>query len=113
MGASRFACARLPSERGFTLVEVMMASLVLVIGVLAPLAMIDTANSKTVATRGREAATSLARQPIEDVNDIPFRALSPTGLAADPQSNPCLASAPAFGPYTISRPALTYAQPAP
>ena len=50
---------------------------------LGTLALIDTANSKTVATRGREAATSLARQLIEDVNNIPFRELSQTGVVAD------------------------------
>jgi hypothetical protein len=109
MGAHRWASLRLLAEGGFTLVETMMASLVLVIGVLGTLAMIDTANSKTVATRGREAATSLARQLIEDVNDIPFRELSQTGVAADLQSNPGLESAAGSTSYTINRRGFSYA----
>jgi hypothetical protein len=87
----------------------MMASLVLVVGVLGTLAMIDTANSKTVATRGREGATSLARQLIEDVNNISFRELTQTGVAADLQSNPGLESAPGSGSYTINRRGFSYA----
>ena len=86
-----------------------MASLVLVVGVLGTLALIDTANSKTVATRGREAATSLARQLIEDVNNIPFRELTQTGIAADLQSNQGLESAPGSGSYTINRRGFSYA----
>jgi competence protein ComGC len=109
MGAPRRASLRLLSERGFTLVETMMASLVLVVGVLGTLALIDTANSKTVATRGREAATSLARQLIEDVNDIPFRELSQTGIVADLQSNQGLESAPGSSSYTINRRGFSYA----
>jgi hypothetical protein len=87
----------------------MMASLVLVVGVLGTLALIDTANSKTVATRGREAATSLARQLIEDVNNIPFRELTQTGIVADLQSNQGLEAAPGSGSYTIKRRGFTYA----
>ena len=109
MGAPRRALSRLRSEGGFTLVETMMASLVLVVGVLGTLATIDTANSKTVATRGREAATSLARQLIEDVNNIPFRELSQTGIAADLQSNQGLESTSGSTSYTINRRGFSYA----
>jgi competence protein ComGC len=109
MGAPRRSFPRLRSESGFTLVETMMASLVLVVGVLGTLALIDTANSKTVATRGREAATSLARQLIEDVNNIPFRELSQTGIEADLQSNQGLESAAGSPSYSINRRGFSYA----
>jgi hypothetical protein len=62
-----------------------------------------------VATRGREAATGLARQLIEDVNNIPFRELSQTGIAADLQSNQGLESAPGSPTYTINRRGFSYA----
>src|SRR5437764_4488883 len=101
--------ARRRWEGGFTLVEVMMAALVLVVGVLGTVGMIDTANSKSVVTRGREAATSLARQLIEDVNNIPFRELTQTGISADLQSNQGLESAPGSGSYTINRRGFSYA----
>ena len=54
MDARSVAC-----QRGFTLIEVMMAALVLTIGVLTTLGLIDNANSKTVQTKAREAATGL------------------------------------------------------
>ena len=103
------ASARPRADSGFTLIEVMMAALVLVVGVLGTVGMIDTANSKSVVTRGREAGTSLARQLVEDVNNIPFRELTQTGVAADLQSNQGLESAPGSGSYTIKRRGFSYA----
>ena len=48
MDARSVAC-----QRGFTLIEVMMAALVLTIGVLTTLGLIDNANSKTVQSKAR------------------------------------------------------------
>lgn len=103
MRASRFA-----SQRGFTLVEVMAAALVLVVGILGVLAMVDTANQTTVRTRAREAATSLARQLIEDTHDIPYAQLSASGINADLQSHAGLESVPGSSIYTIKRRGFTY-----
>jgi hypothetical protein len=86
----------------------MMASFVLIVGVLGTLAMIDTANSKTVVTREREAATSLARQIVEDANNIPFRELTQTGITADLQSNHGLEPDPDSGGYVITRRGFSY-----
>ena len=48
---------RLRSERGFTLIEVMVTMLILVIGIGATLALIDGANARTLATKQREVGT--------------------------------------------------------
>jgi hypothetical protein len=94
--------------RGFTLVEVSVASLVLLVGTLAVVGTVDFANRATVQTKGREAATSLARQVIEDARAIDFQQLNPDGLAADLQSQPGLETSPGSTGYTVRRRGFTF-----
>jgi type IV pilus assembly protein PilV len=63
-------------EHGFTLIEVMVAAMVLVVGLLAMLGMLIVANKTTQTNRVRQEATNVAREVIENV-----RALSYTQLA--------------------------------
>jgi prepilin-type N-terminal cleavage/methylation domain-containing protein len=63
-------------QRGFTLVEVMVAAFVLVVGVLGTVALIDRANATTVKTKSREAATNLARTLTETAQSIPYPLLT-------------------------------------
>jgi Tfp pilus assembly protein PilV len=103
MGAQRLAC-----ERGFTLIEIIVASFVLIVGMLGTLVLIDVANSKTSDTKGREAATSLVRELTEDARGIPFTQLTQQSLAASLQSRAGLSSAPGSTYYTIRRRGFTY-----
>ena len=59
-------------DAGFTLVEVLVAITLLVIGVLSVVALSDEASSATAANKGREGATNLARQVIDDAESIPY-----------------------------------------
>lgn len=52
-------------EAGFTIIEVMVAATLLVIGVLAVTTIVNNANAVTDTTRAREGATNLARQLLE------------------------------------------------
>jgi type II secretory pathway pseudopilin PulG len=90
-------------ERGFTLIETLVAGVVLMIGVMATLALISRANATTSVTRSREAATSLARELIEAARAISYEDLSGTTINARLQANPGLADVPAGGSYTIQR----------
>ena len=45
------ALPRVRDERGFTLIEVLVTMMLLVIGIGAALALIDGANARTVATK--------------------------------------------------------------
>jgi prepilin-type N-terminal cleavage/methylation domain-containing protein len=94
--------------RGFTLIEVSVASLVLLVGTLGVIAMVDFANRTTAQAKGREAATSLGRQIVEDVRAIPFDQLDPNSLADDLQSQPGLEATPGSTAYTLRRRGLTY-----
>ena len=72
-------------QAGFTLVEVMMAVAVLLIGVLGTVALVDNANRTTSSTRAREGGTNLARDVIEAVRAVPFTGLEPATIAAQTQ----------------------------
>ena len=69
-------------ERGFTLIEVLVATLVLVTGLLATLAMIIVADHATAAQRVRQAATSLAREAVKDARSLGYSQLAPATIAA-------------------------------
>ncbi len=55
-------------QRGFTLVEVMVAASVLMIGVLGTFVMLDGASKKNRDNNARTAATSLAREVLEQAH---------------------------------------------
>lgn len=69
-------------EAGFTLVELLVAVFVLLVGVLGVVALVDGANQTTSANRAREAATNLTRELIEDARSIAYGSLQPATLAA-------------------------------
>jgi prepilin-type N-terminal cleavage/methylation domain-containing protein len=61
---------------GFTLIEVLVAMAVLLIGIMGAVTLIDRANGATVTTRNREAATNLARELVEAARSVPYDQLS-------------------------------------
>lgn len=75
--------SRISEQGGFTIVEVLVAALLLVVGLGAMLQMLITANHTTSTTRLRQVETNLAREVLEA-----SRGLSPTQL-----TQPAIASA--------------------
>jgi prepilin-type N-terminal cleavage/methylation domain-containing protein len=57
-------------ESGFTLVELMVAIFVLLVGVLGSVALVDGANRSSSSTRAREGATNLARDVVETMRNF-------------------------------------------
>lgn len=77
------ARARIGSQDGFTLIEVMVAISVLLIGVLGTVTMIDTGNATTLRTEGRQGGTALARSILEIARGIPYRELTDERLLTE------------------------------
>lgn len=96
-----------PGERGFTLIEVLAATFILLIGVLATAAIIDASSSANANTRQRDAATNLTRELIEGARSIPFERVSEPGVYAALQEIPGLEDMPGGG-YEIRRNGVTY-----
>ena len=71
-----------PGEAGFSLVELLVAVFVMIVGILGVVALVDGANRTTADNRAREAATNLTRELIEDARSIPYAGLEPVGLAS-------------------------------
>jgi prepilin-type N-terminal cleavage/methylation domain-containing protein len=74
---------RLGREDGFTLIEVLVAAVVLVVGLLALLGMLDVASHANDTNRVRQAATNLAREVVEDVRALEYspQLATPTSIA--------------------------------
>lgn len=69
--------ARLNASDGFTLIEVLVAMSVLVIGLAGTLKLIDQANATTTSTKAREQAVSLQREVVEAARGIGYAELTP------------------------------------
>jgi prepilin-type N-terminal cleavage/methylation domain-containing protein len=65
------------SQDGFTLIEVLVAMIILVIGIVGTFGLLDTSAKTSAQTHDREGAVSLAREILEDARTIPFAQLSP------------------------------------
>lgn len=103
--------SRLPrprAEDGFTLIEVLIATLVLTIGLVGLLGLLDTSVKGSASTRAREGATSLAREILEDARTIPYAQISPSSLVGDLQAMNGLANSSSGSTWQIVRRGFTY-----
>jgi Tfp pilus assembly protein PilV len=76
----------LGAQAGFTLVEVMAAALVLVVGMLAVLTVVQTGQKKTTLNQRRIAGTNLARELTEAARSAAYQDLTPAQAAATIQA---------------------------
>jgi Tfp pilus assembly protein PilV len=99
-------------QDGFTLVEVMVAVLLLVTTLLGVVAMVDTGNQQSNRTIARDSANNLAREVTERARSVNY-----SSLAADTNGHPAalttlpgLTTAGAAGTWTITdrRSGVTY-----
>src|SRR5213082_1234509 len=104
-------------DRGFTLVEVMVAVVLLLVGVLGVVTMVTGANAQTAVTKSREGGTNLAREVLDAARGVDYdNDLTPAASESAIQAQPALADADATAPgwqinrrgvtYTISQPAI-------
>jgi type II secretory pathway pseudopilin PulG len=93
---------------GFTLIETLVATILLVTGLLSLFGLLDSTVKASTATRQREAATNLARQILEDARGIPYAQLSPGSIVADLQAEPGLASTSVGPSWQLLRGGATY-----
>ena len=102
------ARARTASENGFTLVEVMVTMMILLVGMAGAVTLINGANATTVKTKQREAATNLQRELVENARGVPYEQLTTNGLRAALQAIPALGDTSSGGAWTIDRRDTTF-----
>lgn len=89
---------RVGQQDGFTLIEVLVAAVVLVVGLLALLGMLDVASKATQTNRVRQEGTNVAREAVEDVEALSYTQLArPSSIATAllPQLN-CAPGSPGY-----------------
>jgi prepilin-type N-terminal cleavage/methylation domain-containing protein len=95
-------------EHAFTLVEVLIAMVLITVGVMGTVALVDNANARTSDTKGREGATSLARDLIESTRTLPFANINDSDAPAQLQARGGLADADPAAGWQIKRRNFTY-----
>ena len=96
--------SRLRDQAGFSLIELLVAMVVLLIGVGGTLAMLDGANARTVDTRAREAGTALAREVVERARSLAYPSITSAGVVTQLQAMEGLADdAPAEPGWQVDR----------
>jgi Tfp pilus assembly protein PilV len=99
---------RLAAAEGLTIVEALVATLVLTVGLLAAFMMLIINLHASSDARAREGGVTLARQITEDARSIPYSQLSSSGIVSQLQAMPGLASTSSGSTWTIVRNHLTY-----
>jgi prepilin-type N-terminal cleavage/methylation domain-containing protein len=94
-------------DRGFTLIEVIMASVVLLVGILGVVTLVNTANGATTSSKAREQGLALARDLTEAARSIRYQSLEPTTVVAKLQAMPGFTAAGGPG-WQIKRRGITY-----
>jgi prepilin-type N-terminal cleavage/methylation domain-containing protein len=76
----RSGAPTLSDERGYTLVELLVAAFVLVVGMAGAFALLNGANASTVTNNARMGGTNLAREVLEDARSVDYDSLKPSTI---------------------------------
>ena len=106
-------------ERGYTLVELLVAAFVLVVGMAGAFALLNGANRTTTTNNARMGATNLARELLEDARSVDYDTLTPTrhhrraaGQGAASRARPRRGSSSRRGiEYTVTADVCTFDDP--
>lgn len=95
-------------ERGFTIIEVLAAAMILVVGLLGTLALVDGANQATTATKAREGGNNLQRELIELARSVPYQDLQPGQVVARIRARGLSDSTVGADGWTVKRRGVRY-----
>jgi prepilin-type N-terminal cleavage/methylation domain-containing protein len=93
----------LADDRGFTLVEVLVAMFLLLVGVLGVVSLLEGANAATNAADTRIGATNLAREIVEDAHGADYDSLLTSTVVPALRQNAAIAGALSGSTWTITR----------
>jgi type II secretory pathway pseudopilin PulG len=106
---AQHARTRLRRDDGFTLFEVLIAAVVLIVGLATLFGLVDTSLKASASTRAREGASNLAREILEDARTIPYAQLSPGSIVGELQAMNGLADGSSAAGWQVVRRGITYA----
>ena len=95
---------RFSAQAGSSLVEVMAAAAVLLIGLLGTFGMVDTSQRMTAKNTSRTAATNLGREILEHARSLDYEQLTPTTLVGQLRARAALTGTlQGDGSWTVQR----------
>jgi type IV pilus assembly protein PilV len=90
-------------QAGFTIVEVMIAMLVLVVGLLGVASMLSAASRTTASNKAREQAVALSRELVEAARSQAYANLDPSSAASLVQATPSLGDGGSAAGWQVER----------
>src|SRR4051812_25445833 len=95
-------------QSGFTLVEVLVAAVIIAVGLVGLVALNFTASHATTTTRDREGATNLGREVVEALAAARYQDLTPATVTGTLQATPGLAATAGYSGWTLVRRGAPY-----
>src|SRR4051812_20969840 len=109
VGTRRPRLSPLRLEDGFTIIEVLVAAVVLLVGIMGVLGIVIQADGVTTSNRAREQGVSLQREVVEAARAIPYDQLSQNSIVSKIQGQPSLAdSTSGSSGWTVKRRNITF-----
>ena len=99
---------RARGQGGFTIVEVMVAATILMVGILGTLAMLNAATQQSRTTANRQAGVGLTRDIVEVVRQLPYRQVENGTIVQRLQENPNLTGNGSATEWQIKRGQATF-----
>jgi len=98
------------SQAGFTIIEVMIAMVILLVGLGGTLTLLDQSQRTTSATKARDGAVALSRELVEAARGMPYDQLTQGSVVSDIRAMPGFTTSSfGAGGWTIQRRGITYA----
>ena len=98
--------SRAQAESGFSIVEVMVAALLLLVGVIGTLTLVEGATRTVATSKSREGATNLAREVLERSRSLSYGSLSTSSLTSNVRAMPGMGGG--TGTWKVSRRGIQY-----
>jgi prepilin-type N-terminal cleavage/methylation domain-containing protein len=104
------SCARAArSQAGFTIIEVIIAMVILLVGLAGTLTLLDQSQRTTSSTKAREGAVALSRELVEAARGMPYDQLSQGSVVSDIGAMPGFTTSTiGVGGWTIQRRGITF-----
>jgi type II secretory pathway pseudopilin PulG len=87
-GVGVMSCARAQDEAGFTILETLVAMVILVVGLMGTMKLLDQANGATRSTTAREQGVALQRELVETARGLSYHELTPASVVGLVRSAP-------------------------
>jgi prepilin-type N-terminal cleavage/methylation domain-containing protein len=99
---------RMRSDDGFTLIELVIAMAVILVGVLGTLTLLDRASAQTSNTKSRQTANALIRDIIETAQGVRYTQLTSPAVQAELQANGFPDAVPSTSTWEVARNGITF-----